>query len=60
MKRINVMITWLNGKKTFIGLAALAAYYMGLSFNWYNADPTVEGYILAWTGVGLVHKAVKS
>jgi hypothetical protein len=51
---------WLNGKKTFIGLAVAVLYYAGVQFGWYQSDATVEAYIASWTGLSLVHKAVKA
>jgi hypothetical protein len=51
---------WLNGKKTFIGLALSVLYYAGWNFGLFDRDTTVEAWLATLVGAGLVHKAVKA
>ncbi len=54
------LVNWLNGKKTFLGLTALAFYQTGVFAGWWTSDPIVLAWIAGWTGVGLAHKALKA
>lgn len=51
---------FLNGKKTWLGLAVVFLYYAGVQFGWYQPDVTIEAAIASWTGLSLLHKAAKS
>ena len=50
----------LDGKKTLIGIVALVAYKLLVSYKVVNYDANVELVILGWIGVGVnsaIHKA---
>jgi len=50
---------FLNGRKTFIGLAAGAAYLFLVSINLIDRNPATEDTILGWLGFSLFHKVLK-
>lgn len=54
------ILRFLNGKKRYIGLAAIFIYGGLVSANIVAYDDTIVGIILAWTGVGYAHAAVKA
>ena len=58
--KLNSFWTFLNGKKTLIGLL-IAVIYSGLvAQGIIERDATIEWIVLAITGVGIGHKIVKS
>lgn len=57
---VNKVWSFLNGKKTLIGLF-IAVVYSGLvSQGLIQRDATIEWLVLTVTGVGIGHKIVKS
>lgn len=58
--KLSQIWSWLNGKKTLIGLL-IAVIYSGLvAQGIIQRDATIEWVVLAITGVGIGHKIVKS
>lgn len=62
MENLKKIITWLNGKKSIIGLIGLNIMQMDLAFI-ANMNPDIKTLLMwvfgALSGVGLTHKAKK-
>ncbi len=52
--------TWLDGRKTFLGLFAGVAYLFLVHLGLIDRNQATEDVILGWITVGLGHKAVKA
>jgi outer membrane lipoprotein SlyB len=56
------MLSWLNGKKTYIGMIAGGMLGIAVSAGWVEWEKVqwIAAAIAAWTGVAITHKADKA
>ena len=53
---MNAVLAWLEGKKTSLGLLALAVYEIGVNAGWWAYDQNVVIIIGALTGAAFATK----
>lgn len=50
MKKVSVL-TWLKGKKTYIGIAAGVVYSVAIQLGYVASEEAIWTVIVAWTGI---------
>ena len=53
------MISWLNGKKTYLGLFLLALYYGFVQIGIIEPNQAIQDFLVGLVGVGSAHKLIK-